>query len=294
MAERREEGCVVYRSVFEAADALSPRSRGSFFAAVLDLYFRGQEPSGLSREAQLLFSGVRPRIERARSVAATKRASEDADKERTEAVQSAYEGRTEAVPSAYGPSTEAVPSDGNGIIPAETLPAPTDVVLREGVGVGVGEGVPHDMNYGADGSALFNKRMDEAKRAVDEHGLDLLTDEHGNTLERLITAWSGDGWVDRDGKDLDEAVVYEGRTMPRWTSRLIGYHEAMERRAQEGYKRPKYAPQPKRTRPKLALPDGAPDSGTVPCPKCGADATYWRTGSEVMVACASCGTFTSA
>ena len=292
MAERREEGFVLYKSIFEAADALSPRSRGAFFAAVCDLYFRGIEPSGLSRDAQLLFTGVRPRIVRARSVAETKRASMDTDEDRTEAVPGAYDGRTEVVRSAYGTSIEAVPSDKNGIVPAETLPAPTDVVPRVGVGVGVG--VPHDMNYGADGSALFNKRMDEAKRAVDEHGLDLLTDEHGDGLERLITTWIDDGWTDRDGKDLDEVVVNEGRTMPRWTSRLIGYHKAMERRAKEGYERPKYAPQPKRTRPKLALPDGAPDSGTVPCPKCGADATYWRTGSEVMVACASCGTFTSA
>ena len=58
----------LYQSVYESSKRLTRRSQGAFILACAELYFEGKEPTGLSKDARLLFDGTRRRIDAARAV----------------------------------------------------------------------------------------------------------------------------------------------------------------------------------------------------------------------------------
>lgn len=123
----REPGWLMYESVWRSSEVLSPRARGAFLCACAAFYFDGVEPQTLSKDAALLFAGTRHRIERARSVAQTKR-----NEQHSEPLPDGNGCPTGPLPDEYGRCSEPVPASENRYPPANTFSAPTDVVPRVG------------------------------------------------------------------------------------------------------------------------------------------------------------------
>ena len=83
----REQYFALYRSVYEPSKRLSKRGGAAFLQACAAFYFEGIEPTGLGKDASLLFEGVLPRLRAARNVMLGTR--NDVSNDGAERVQSA-------------------------------------------------------------------------------------------------------------------------------------------------------------------------------------------------------------
>lgn len=222
----REPGFVLYESVWRSSAVLSQRARGAFLSACAAFYFDGVEPQGLPKDASLLFAGTRPRIERARTIAISKR----------------NEAATDSAADCYAQVSGSVDASIIAPLSAQTSQAPTHMVPRvgDGVGAGVSDGVHLSqraicMAPSLDHDQRLSDALDEAERR--ELDLFLLSEESEHTLERWVSRWLGNGWADANGDPMDELVSYHGETVPRWVSMMCGYHDGMVRKSEHNYQR---------------------------------------------------------
>lgn len=221
MSLPREPSCAVYRSVFDTAErTLSPRAAGAFYRALLRFYFLGEDPSGLPRDARLVFEATRHRIARARSVAQAAKTD---------------------VPDCHDPDSDPLPDYENDRLAAETASPPAEVPPEglgggRGSGLGLGSGSGHQdktrsLLPGARSDCVsIDQLIDMVEGYAEERELYALVNEQ--TVEAWTLNWADNGWADYDGADMDQFIPDpDGGTSRRWQVMLKAYSSSMEERA---------------------------------------------------------------
>lgn len=221
MSLPREPSCAVYRSVFDTAErTLSPRAAGAFYRALLRFYFLGEDPSGLPRDARLVFEATRHRIARARSVAQAAKTD---------------------VPDCHDPDSDPLPDYENDRLAAETASPPAEVP-PEGLGGGRGSGLGLGSGSGQQEKARsllpgakrdyesIDQLIDMVTEYAEERELYVLVND--GALPSWVYNWADNGWVDEWGEDMDLFISDpDGGSSRRWQVMLKAYSSSMEEQA---------------------------------------------------------------
>ena len=200
------------RAFYEAGKRLPERTRGQFYAALIDYYFTGVEPN-LPKDAANLFEGFRERVAMARAKALPK---------------SDGNGVADEYPLATPPLLAEYSTGSSGVGETEnaTLPAKTSSEVQ-----GSPPGVLSNEYESEESSQLGTSLLKDARsfpeflacvhEECEEQGASELVDS--GAAERWLNDWIGKGWKDRNGKSLDELVVDEnGASVERWRLMLRG------------------------------------------------------------------------
>lgn len=78
------------------------------------------------------------------------------------------------------------------------------------------------------------KTVEFVVKFAEQNELDLLLND-GDAIQLWCDRWIENGWKDKDGRDMNQGVVYrdgtERRLLPRWASMLLGLERGYRRRA---------------------------------------------------------------
>lgn len=200
------------RAFYEAGKRLPERTRGQFYAALIDYYFTGVEPN-LPKDAANLFEGFRERVAMARAKALPKSDGNG--------VADEYPPATPSLLAEYSTGSSGVDETENAASPAKTSSevhgSPRGVLSNE---------------YESEESSQLGASFLKDARSIpeflacvheecEEQGASELVDS--GAAERWLNAWIGKGWKDRSGNSLDELLTDEGgASIERWRLMLRG------------------------------------------------------------------------
>lgn len=200
------------RAFYEAGKRLPERTRGQFYAALIDYYFTGAEPN-LPKDAANLFEGFRERVAMARTKALPKGGGNG--------VADEYPPATSSLLAEYSTGSSGVGETENATLPAKT----SSEVQRLPLGVLSNEYESEESSQLGTSLLKDARSFPEFLACVheecEEQGASELVDS--GAAERWLNDWIGKGWKDRNGKSLDELVVDEnGASVERWRLMLRG------------------------------------------------------------------------
>ena len=199
------------RAFYEAGKRLPERTRGQFYAALIDYYFTGVEPN-LPKDAANLFEGFRERVAMARAKALPKGDCNG--------VADEYPPATPSLLAEYSTGSSGVGETENAVSPAKTSPevqgSPPGVMSNE---------------YESEESSLRTSLLGDARslsefragvcEECEEQGAAELVDS--GAAEQWLRDWITKGWKDRNGNSLDELLVDDsGASVERWRAMLRG------------------------------------------------------------------------
>lgn len=237
----REPSFSLYESVYRASAHLSRRARGAFLLALAEYYFDGVEPHDLPRDALNVYRGVEYRILRARS-----RANEGSDSQ-----ANGQREPSEPLPNGYAQPTDtvagSVADEQHMPSPAKTPESHADVHTDAhttgwgwGSGVGLGGGKDNVAFSNENGHPLsslsYEEKLEVAEAFVEGRDFAAICTAT-EALERWVSKWHYNGWLDKDNRPMDEAITSRvtGERLPRWAVMLEAYALGMEERADNGY-----------------------------------------------------------
>lgn len=199
------------RAFYEAGKRLPERTRGQFYAALIDYYFTGVEPN-LPKDAANLFEGFRERVAMARTKALPKGGGNG--------VADEYPPATSTLLIEYSTGSSEVGETENAASPAKT----SSEVQGSPPGVTSNEYESEESSLGTSllGDARsFSEFLAGVCEECEEQGAAELVDS--GAAEQWLRDWIAKGWKDRNGNSLDELLVDDsGASVERWRAMLRG------------------------------------------------------------------------
>lgn len=211
------------RAFYEAGKRLPERTRGQFYAALIDYYFTGVEPN-LPKDAANLFEGFRERVAMARAKALPKSDGNG--------VADEYPPATPSLLAEYSTGSSGVGETENAASPAKTSSevqgSPPGVMSNEYESE---ESSQLGVSFLKDARS-FPEFLACIHEECEEQGAVDLVDS--GAAERWLRDWMAKGWKDRNGRSLDELLVDGGgASVERWRVMLRGLCRKGERDLQK-------------------------------------------------------------